>query len=134
MEQRRQKALEALVEVSRRDPKVLAVMVFGSTARGDETASSDVDVCVFLMTECHPIEQLEMSNKRIDYLAQFDLDVQIFEQLPLYVRSRVFKDGNVVFVRDEDKLYDVALRTIREFEDFKPVYYEYLEHVANDGP
>ena len=134
MEQRRKKALDALVDVSRRDPEVLAVMVFGSTARGEDSARSDVDVCVFLMPECQTFERVALSNKRIEYLALFDLDVQIFQQLPLYVRSRVFKDGQVVFARDEDLLYELALRTVREFEDFKPVYYEYLEHVANDGP
>ena len=134
MEQRRKKALEALVEVSRRDPEVLAVIVFGSTARGEDTARSDVDVCVVLMPASQTVEQVALSKKRIEYLALFDLDVQIFQQLPLYMRSRVFKDGQVVFARDEDLLYELALRFAREFEDFKPVYYEYLEHVANDGP
>ena len=132
MEQRRKKALEALVEVSRRDPDVLAVIVFGSTARGEDTARSDVDVCVVLMPQGQTFERLALSNKRIEYLASFDLDIQIFQQLPLYMRSRVFKDGQIVFARDEDLLYELALRFALEFEDFKPVYHEYLEHVAND--
>ncbi len=70
----------------------------------------------------------------LEYLAQFDLDVQIFQALPLYIRSRVLKEGQVLFVRDEDRLYDIAYRTAQAFEDFKPVYYRYLEQVAHVGP
>jgi hypothetical protein len=44
---------------------------------------------------------------------------------------RVLKEGKVVFCRDEDMLYDLAIKTMKEFEDFKPIYYEYLKGVLN---
>ena len=131
MQPKLEKALERLIEAVRPDATVLAVVVFGSTARGEDTERSDLDVCVILMPERLIQGPGKVSERRVDYLTLFDLDIQIFQQLPLYVRVRVLKDGHVMFTRDEDMLYQLALRTIQEFEDFKPVYHEYLEHVAN---
>ena len=81
-----------------------------------------------------PYESPSLSRKRLEYLAQVDLDVHIFQALPLYIRSRVLKEGRVLFVRNEDLLYEIAFRTAQAFEDFKHIYYGYLEQVAHAGP
>ena len=55
--------------------------------------------------------------------------LQIFQQLPMYIRTRVLK-GKVIFCRDEKVLYEVAIQTIKEFEDYEKIYDEYLQDVA----
>jgi len=122
--------LSGLIARAERDPDVLAVLLFGSHARGAAGPASDVDVCVVL--EASVPTGIEASHKRLDYLGGRDLDVKIFQQLPLYIRSRVCKEGRVLFVRDEDRLYDLAFRTARAFEDFRPYYQAYLDAVARD--
>ena len=125
-----ERRLHGLLAQAERDGDVLAVILFGSQARGDAGPGSDVDVCIVL--EPGAPSGLETSRKRIDYLAGRDLDVKIFQQLPLYIRSRALKEGRVLFVRDEDRLYDLAFRTARAFEDFRPYYQAYLDAVARD--
>lgn len=122
--------LPRLIAQAERDPDVLAVILFGSQARGDAGPESDVDVCVVL--EAAAPSGLKASHKRLDCTAGSDLDVKIFQQLPLYIRSRVLKEGHVLFVRDEDRLYDLAIRTARAFEHFRPYYQRYLDAVARD--
>ena len=48
------------------------------------------------------------------------------------MRSRILKEGAVLFVRDEDALYDVAIRTAKAWEDFRHIHREYLDQVARD--
>jgi hypothetical protein len=122
--------LRGLIAQAGGDRDVLAIILFGSRARGEATPESDVDVCIVLDTGASP--GLEASRKRLDYAAGPALDVKIFQQLPLYVRSRVLKEGRVLYVRDEDRLYELALRTVRAFEDFRPHYQRYLDAVARD--
>lgn len=68
-----------------------------------------------------------MAQRRLEYLAKAgeNLDIQIFQLLPLYVRRRV-----VFFWRDEDALYDLTFATVRDFEDFRHHYRAYLDEVA----
>jgi predicted nucleotidyltransferase len=134
MKQPRATDVDRLPAQACQDADVLAVLLYGSVARGEQTAGSDIDVCLVLMPRSTPYESAILSRKRLDYLAQFDLDVQIFQALPLYIRSRVLKEGQVLFVRDEDLLYALAFRTAQAFEDFKPIYYRYLEQIAHVGP
>jgi predicted nucleotidyltransferase len=123
-------ALRGLIARAEDDRDVLAVILFGSQARGEAGPGSDVDVCVVL--EAGAPSAIEASHKRLDYLAGRDLDVKIFQQVPLYIRSRVLKEGRVLFVRDEDRLYELAFRTARAFEDFRPYYQAYLDAVTRD--
>jgi hypothetical protein len=39
-------------------------------------------------------------------------DVQVFQQLPLYVRSEILKEGRLVLVEDEAALYELVIETI----------------------
>jgi predicted nucleotidyltransferase len=104
-----------------------------STAQGDQTARSDLDVGLVLRPQRLPRARAVLSRKRLDYLARGDLDVQIFQALPLYIRRRILQEGRALFVRDEDLLYDVAWRTARASEDLKRIDAGYLEQVARAG-
>jgi len=118
-----------IIEKARGDMEVCAVLAFGSYARGE--AYSDIDLCLVLFPK--PYSALALSQKRLEYLKEAGerIDVQLYQQLPLYIRQRVLKEGRVLLCKDEDALYEIAFQTIREFEDFKDFYYEYLESVAH---
>lgn len=134
IDERKAPELERLLIKARQDTDVLAVLLFGSAARRQEqTPLSDIDICLVLVPQSKPFEPTRFSYKRLEYLKDFPFDVQIFQQLPLYIRRRVLKEGQLLFVRDEDLLYELAFRTAQAFEDFKHIYYGYLEQVASAG-
>lgn len=124
--------MKRLLRLAERDPDVLAVLLFGSQARREPGPTSDVDVCVVLNTAT--FDAVTLSQKKLDYASAVDLDVQIFQQLPLYVRRRILKEGRVLLVRDEDALYDLAFQTARAFGAFRRIYESYLNEVAGAGP
>ncbi len=123
-------ALARLIARAKNDPDVLAVILFGSRARGDASPQSDVDVCLVLSGGVR--SALAAGQKRLTYTAEADVDLSVFQQLPLAIRSRILKEGTVLFVRDEDTLYDIAIRTAKAWEDFRHIHREYLDQVARD--
>lgn len=124
--------LRDVVEQADGDARVLAVMLFGSTARRERRPASDIDICLVLEPGTYTPEAL--MDIRLQYLAAFPADIQVFQQLPVYIRQRILKEGEVLFCRDEDALYDIAWRTVQAFADFKPLYDRYLDEVARDRP
>jgi len=123
-----QKKLAKIMRKAMKDEDVLAVMLFGSYARNED--HSDIDICLIMQHKNS--NDLFLSRKRLEYLRDFpDYDIRIFQQLPLYIRVRVLKEGKIIFCKDEEVSYDLAIRESREFECFKPIYDAYLEGVLH---
>ena len=119
--------VKRLVERAARDREVLAVILFGSRARGDALPDSDIDVALMLTAE---LSRDDAVRKRREYLSESGVDLSVFQQLPLHIRSRVLKEGVVLFTRDEDALYALAARTARAYEHFRRFQRLYLDEVA----
>jgi len=126
-----EKQLDKLVKKVEQDSDILAVILFGSKARGETTSASDLDVCLVLQNRRY--DPLYLSNKKLEYLKIGGLDIHVYQQLPIYVRRQVIKEGKILFVKDEEGLYEIAFRTAQAFEDFRHRYYSYLEQVAHAG-
>lgn len=119
-----------LIKVARQDKDILAVFLFGSAARQESHRKSDIDICLVMKEGSD--SALELSRKKLEYLKLTNnTDVQIFQQLPLYIRIRVIKEGKILSCVNEDELYKIAFRTVSEFDDFKYIYDDYLNEVAN---
>ncbi|MCF7875978.1 nucleotidyltransferase domain-containing protein [Candidatus Bipolaricaulota bacterium] len=132
--------LEKILSRAKSDEDILAVMLYGSQVRKtqEETSGSDLDICLILDRRENRNERPERtvspSRKRLDYLSEIDpqmVDLQIFQQLPIYIRKQILEEGQLEYCVDKDRLYDLAYRTIQEYEDFAPRMREYLEKVKN---
>jgi uncharacterized protein len=106
------KGLDRLLQQVMVDMNVCAVFLFGSVAKGISNSLSDVDVCIVLHDK---LDDLTMSHKKLEYLSLLDYDISIFQQLPLYIRQRVIREVRVLFCRNEDRLYELVFKTIKEF-------------------
>ena len=124
--------VDRIVTKAKRDAEVVAVFLFGSQARVESIPGSDIDVCLVLRPGNYSF--LTLFQKRLSYLKEGSADVHIFSQLPLYIRRRVLKEGEILLCQDEDLLYEIAFRTAQAFEDFRHLYYGYLEDLAHVGP
>jgi predicted nucleotidyltransferase len=124
--------VDKILAKAKDDAEIVAVFLFGSQVRGETTSSSDVDICLALRPGNY--DSLALFRKRLNYLKEGGADIHIFSELPLYIRQRVLKEGRVLLCQDEDLLYEIAFRTAQAFEDFKHIYYGYLEEIAHVGP
>jgi len=95
--------------------RVLFVLLFGSRARGDARPDSDIDLAVYY-------EGDEKERFRFRILAAGELpdnvDLHVFQDLPLYVVHQALREGELVYVRDRNKAVSVLLRASRDAEDF----------------
>jgi len=120
-------ALEKIAEKAKKDKEILAVIVFGSFARGEKF--EDVDVCLVMNKN---YDSVKAGKMRIELSSLSDkFDVHIFQQMPLYVRARIFREGKLFFCRDRGALFDVSFETAREYEDFKPIHQSQVEAVLH---
>ncbi len=91
---------------------MISIYLFGSYARGREKPFSDIDICVIAAKGADRDEILSHSSKKID--------ISIFHDLPLTMRFRVLKEGQLLFLRDELKMHRIIVATIKSYLDFKP--------------
>jgi len=103
--------------------KVRFIILYGSMAEGRAREDSDIDLAVYYQG-CEE----DASQFRLEVLSELlddAYDVQIFNHLPLYIRKDVLK-GEVLYYKDHEFLHEVAYQTLKEFEDFKKYYYDYI--------
>lgn len=106
--------------------RVRFVVLYGSAVKGEATIFSDIDLAVFYDGD---VEERFGFRKKVLGRVNSKFDVQTFQDLPLYLQKDVLL-GNVIYFRDFRETFDVFMKTIKEFEDFKPcleMYYSSLE-------
>ena len=101
----RKKIIEVVNKI-KEDKEVIAVLLFGSFLRNKDYAR-DADLCVVMSPE---LKDQIMAHKRLKFLSIVPdkFDIQIFQLLPLYVRIQVLKEGKILYLKDEKKIYDLT--------------------------
>lgn len=119
--------IKDILKKAENDKDVLAVALFGSSLK---SKGRDIDICLFLNKK---LPNLKMSKKRLEYLksSRKNIDIQIFQQLPIYVRVRIVKECKVLFCKNDDLIYDISLNTLKEFSSYEKLYKMYLSEMQN---
>ncbi len=115
-------SLNKLLAIAKKDREIVAVLLYGRHARGYAKPISDIDLCLVLRKEKGAFK------KRVEYsTVSENLDVQVFQKLPLYIKVRVLREGKTLHCKDEDLLYKIAIDTVKDFEQFKKAFSTYLD-------
>ncbi|MGC1121544.1 MAG: nucleotidyltransferase domain-containing protein [Candidatus Methanofastidiosia archaeon] len=99
--------------------KLRFVYLYGSSAHGDTTGRSDIDVVLYY--DILDKKELHKLLFTISGSLPDKYDIHMFQLLPLYVKIEVFK-GELIYTDDIRFVHDTALETIKEYEDFEPRY------------
>jgi predicted nucleotidyltransferase len=105
--------------------EVVLAYLFGSHARGQAWARSDVDVAVLLENrpaDSHCLDtRLEVIGGLMEILHTDDVDVVILNQAPPALRYAVLRDGLLFFCRDHQAMIEFHVRALNEYLDFRPI-------------
>jgi len=112
---------------SARSDGIVAAYLFGSFARGDFQARSDVDVAVLfgeapLPTLDSPVFQLEGDLER---LLRRPVEVVSLNQAPADLIHRVFRDGKILFEGDRSARIAFEVKKRNEYFDLLPILRRY---------
>jgi predicted nucleotidyltransferase len=104
-------------------PKVVAIFLFGSWARGDQMPISDVDIAVLLDS---PDKRDEAD---IGSMYSPTIDLVLFHRMPVRIQFQVLKEGQPLFVRDEEKLIETTFQVMRQYHEMEWMYRRYYEEI-----
>lgn len=126
---------QTLHEVVAAAPGVTLAIVFGSTARGQEHAGSDLDVAVVCAPQLS-CDVLELSA-RLSVATGREVDVVDCAQAPIPLLDSIITEGVVVFERERGAEAQFRSRTLAMLETDRPWYRRmrdaWLQRVAERG-
>jgi predicted nucleotidyltransferase len=124
--------LPDLVDALARDRQIEAVWLFGSRARNEADALSDVDLAVLgsshLDVSALWDKQLEWTGLSAKVLGTDEVGLQVLNRLPTALRYSILRDARLLWSRVPEIAADFTAWTVREYLDLKP----YLERYDRD--
>lgn len=132
--------LARLAAFFERRPEVRFAYLFGSRARGDGNARSDVDVAV-LTEGVDPKAyaygyRVELWSDLALHLGTERLDVVDLREAPPFLRHQVLRDGIVILSRDEPARNRFAVEAFGAYDDWMHLHaikMLYLRQIIREG-
>lgn len=111
---------------------VVAAYLFGSEARGQAGADSDVDVAVLLEAEPDPtLDGLRLDLRdALEEKLRRPVDLVVLNRVPVDLVHRVLRDGRLVLDADPSVRVEFEVRARNEYFDLLPILREYRESVS----
>lgn len=85
-------------------------------AKGEETERSDVDLCIVAGPGRDPVEVLRTAWRALETGGR-EVDIQVFEALPLWLKAEVIAHHQVLWADDEPALGEYWLPIRRLWQD-----------------
>lgn len=101
-----------------KDQRILALLQFGSTTKGEATYRSDLDIAIVAPQIKDPDEMSGILRdiwKKLDTSEPYD--IWLFEELPLYMKVQIIENHSVIFCRDLPALYEYLYFYRKLWED-----------------
>jgi predicted nucleotidyltransferase len=121
-----------LVDELTRDERVEAVWLFGSRARNEADALSDIDLAVLADAALEPAVlssvELEWTTMAVRVLGTDEVGVQVLNRLRVAPRHAILRDARLLWSRSPEIAVDFESRTQKEFLDLRP----YLDRYDRD--
>jgi len=124
------KLKEEIKKVLKGHEEILVSYLYGSTVRGDNAKTSDIDIGLLLKEEfkedaLYPA-RIAGEIKRKCNLNQ-EVDIRILNNRPYRFLHQVIKNGEVITSQDENERVKFETSVIDGYIDFKPFYKQYDE-------
>jgi len=110
---------ETIKTVLRNHKGIVFAYLFGSCARREETAQSDIDIAVYLAEDTDPIEEkLSLIGDLMASLQRNDIDIVVMNSASLSLLGRIMAHRQVLLDRNPHFRHAFESLAIRKYLDF----------------
>ena len=78
---------------------ILAILLYGSVAKGEDTPQSDIDICLVSPLCKDKKSLLNEIFRKLDVFSK-KYDVRFFEEMPLYIQINIIKSNKIIYSKD----------------------------------
>ncbi len=90
----------------------MAILLYGSAARGESTERSDIDMCVVAPDTDH-----SKLYREILKISRGKYDIRIFEKMPLFLKIEVIKNHKIIYAKNVYDLYEYFYKFRKIWKD-----------------
>lgn len=125
MEESIEKRLREIVNKISKLKYVSAIFLFGSQINGMARADSDIDLAVLIDK---PTRDKEL--KIIGY-GDDTFDISALNRLPLVIQFRIFKEGKILFKKNNEVIVNQKIETFKRYLDFSVFLNKFYRRVLH---
>lgn len=96
------------------------IYIFGSYAKGNNNANSDLDIGVLLNNDYNPMDKLSLIGDLTSIFKRDDIDLVILNSANSVLKHQVIKYGKLIFMENEDVKVNFEVRVLKEYMDMEP--------------
>ncbi|HHW70829.1 MAG TPA: nucleotidyltransferase domain-containing protein [Clostridiales bacterium] len=108
------------------DYEIKLIYIFGSYAKGENRADSDLDIAMYFDSEVDGFIKLDILDELVGIFNREDIDLVILNNVDEVLKFQVIKYGKVVYMEDLVTKVTFESRVMREYMDM-----EYFREVRN---
>jgi predicted nucleotidyltransferase len=121
--------LPRIVDALSADDRLNAIWLFGSRARHEADALSDVDLAALARPDLDASAlwdaQLDWTGRAAEMLGTDDVAVQMLNRLPVALREPILRDARLLWSRSPEIAADFSALALQEYLDLKPYLTRY---------
>ena len=102
------------------------IYIFGSYAKGENRADSDLDIAMYFDSEVDGFVKLDILDELVGIFSREDIDLVILNNVDEVLKFQVIKYGKVVYMKDLVTKVTFESRVMGEYMDM-----EYFREVRN---
>lgn len=126
------KKMKKIVEYLSREEPVIAAYLFGSTAKGNATEKSDIDLGIILKGDFDLLANFDYKLRLMGDLKDLTgkaVDIVFINRADPILQHQIRKYGKVIFERDRRMRIEYEVRARKSYFDFLPMHRMYMERM-----
>jgi len=128
------KHMEKIIEYLSHEKPIIAAYLFGSTAKGNATEKSDIDLGILLKDDFDLLANFDYKLRLMGELKDITgrpVDVVFINRADPILQHEIRKHGKVIFERDRIKRITYEIKARKSYFDFLPMHKKYMERMLS---